>query len=101
MTGNADRQKRSTFFITRLSLHFIVPVDCLKCLMAKELIRNVCSGRNIAATAVVSDFFNIFKKLNFNHQVVKCSLLVDLSSLFLEVNCNFRVSCHFSIWLSR
>lgn len=35
----------------------------LKGLMAKELIRNVCSGRKVAAIALVSDFFlNIILK---------------------------------------
>lgn len=41
---------------------FIAPVYCLKGLTAKELIRNVCSGRNTAAIVLVSDFFNIILK---------------------------------------
>lgn len=61
MTGNADNQKRKTF--SSLTTFLLLMRIGLKGLMAKELIRNVCSGRNIAAIAVVSDFsFNIIFK---------------------------------------
>lgn len=58
MTGKAESQKKETFR-HHFSLTTFLLLMCmgLKGSKAKELIRNVCSGRNITAIAVVSDFF--------------------------------------------
>lgn len=56
MTGKTDSRKRKTFSIILCSAFLLLMQIGLKGLIAKELIRNVCCGRNIAAIAVVSDF---------------------------------------------
>lgn len=63
MTGNAVRQKRETFSITRLPLPcYMAPEGLLPEGFNSQGINQLCSGKNIAAMAVVSDFFSVIFK---------------------------------------
>lgn len=58
MTSKADCHKKENFrHHSSLTTFLLLMCLGLKGSKAKELIRNVCSGRNITAIAVVSDFF--------------------------------------------
>ena len=50
------QSKKKNFLHHPLSAFLLLMQIGLKGLMARELIRNVCYGRNIAAIAVLSDF---------------------------------------------